>query len=166
MNTFYFKPPFRAPKDREDAFVGGMLSTKTGEGFYPGDVTISENWPTLAPGAKGINNTISPKYCNLKSFAEIPHKPRVLWIRGADDQIVSDTSFFDFGYLGQLGFVPGYPGAELYPAQPMVSQLRAVLDVYAQNGGSYKEVVWSDCGHSPHIEKAADFLTAVKEQWA
>lgn len=166
MNTFYFKPPFRATKDREDAYVGGMLSTKTGEGFYPGDLTASENWPTLAPGTKGINNTISPKYCNLKTFANIAHKPRVLWIRGADDQIVSDTSLFDFGYLGQLGFVPGYPGAEIYPAQPMVSQLRAVLDAYTGNGGSYKELVWSECGHSPHIEKATDFLAAMKEFWS
>ena len=35
-------------------------------------------------------------------------------------------SFFDFGFLGQIGAVPGWPGAEAYPVQPMVSQLRAV----------------------------------------
>lgn len=161
MNTFYFKPPFRVSKDREDAFVGGMLSTRTGEGFYPGDLASSENWPTLAPGMSGINNAISPKYCNLSDFASIPVKPPVLWIRGADDQIVSDTSFFDFGYLGQLGFVPGYPGREIYPAQPMVSQLRHTLDEYKRGGGAYTEIVLEDCGHSPHIEKPDAFLGAL-----
>lgn len=161
MNTFYVKPPFRVAKEREDAFVGGMLSTRTDEGFYPGDLTPSENWPTLAPGTKGINNTISPKYCNLSGFASIPAKPPVLWIRGADDQIVSDTSLFDFGYLGQLGFVPGYPGAETYPAQPMVSQLRHTLDEYKRGGGAYTEIVLEECGHSPHIEKPEAFLGAL-----
>lgn len=163
MNAFYFKPPFRVSKERECALVGGMLSTRVGEGFYPGDLTSSENWPTLAPGAKGINNAISPKYCNLKGFADIPHKPPVLWVRGADDQIVADTSLFDFGYLGQLGLAPGYPGADAYPAQPMVGQLRAVLDDYVRSGGSYRELVLEECGHSPHIEKPSLFLSALLE---
>jgi pimeloyl-ACP methyl ester carboxylesterase len=163
MNTFYFKPPFRVSQEREDTFVSGMLSTKTGEGFYPGDLTISENWPTLAPGTKGINNAISPKYCNLKGFANITHKPRVLWIRGADDQIVSDTSLFDFGYLGTLGFVPNYPGEKQYPPQPMVSQLRAVLDSYQRHGGVYQEKLLPDCGHSPHIERENEFVSLLKE---
>ena len=163
MNTFYFKPPFRASKEREDAFVNGMLSTRVGDGFYPGDLTTSQNWPALAPGAKGINNTISPKYCNLKGFSGIAHKPPVLWVRGADDQIVADTSLFDFGYLGQLGFVPGYPGADAYPAQPMVGQLRAVLDDYVRSGGSYRELELEECGHSPHIEKPSLFLSALLE---
>jgi pimeloyl-ACP methyl ester carboxylesterase len=77
----------------------------------------------------------------------------VLWIHGADDQIVSDTSLLDFGFLGQLGAVPGWPGAEIYPPQPMKTQIRAVLEKYKANGGQYQEVVLSDCGHSPHIEK-------------
>ncbi|HLL07010.1 MAG TPA: hypothetical protein VK539_40920 [Myxococcaceae bacterium] len=33
----------------------------------------------------------------------------MLRIRGADDQIVSDTSLFDFGLLGSLSAVPGWP---------------------------------------------------------
>lgn len=61
--------------------------------------------------------------------------------------------FFDFGYLGQLGFVPGWPGAEDYPPQPMKSQVRFVLDSYKGNGGEYEEAELADCGHSPHIEK-------------
>jgi len=90
---------------------------------------------------------------NQANLATITPKPSILWIRGADDQIVSDTSFFDFGFLGQLGAVPGWPGADVYPAQPMIAQIRTVLDNYRANGGAYHEVVLPDCGHSPHIEK-------------
>jgi pimeloyl-ACP methyl ester carboxylesterase len=157
MNAFYFKPPFRAAPEREEVFISSLLSTRTGEGFYPGDMTPSPNWPTVAPGPSGINNALSPKYVNLSSFAGIDPKPPVLWIRGADDQIVSDTSLFDFGFLGQIGAVPGWPGVEAYPPQPMVSQLRAVLDHYAAAGGTYSEQIIEDCGHSPLVEKPDEF---------
>src|SRR5438876_544747 len=84
----------------------------------------------LAPGLFGVNNALSPKYLNQSDFAMMNVKPPVLWIHGVDDQIVSDTSFFDFGYLGQLGFVPDWPGNKVYPPQPMKMQLRTVLDSY------------------------------------
>ena len=67
------------------------------------------------------------------------------------------TSLFDFGFLGQIGAVPGWPGADVYPPQPMVGQVRAVLDRYAANGGTYREEVLANCGHSPHIEHTDDF---------
>jgi pimeloyl-ACP methyl ester carboxylesterase len=53
--------------------------------------------------------------------------------------------------------VPGWPGEEVYPPQPMVSQIRAVLEAYTRSGGSYREEVIEDCGHSPHIEKPEEF---------
>ena len=157
MNAFYYKPPFRAPENREEVFLSSMLSTETGEENYPGDATGSENWPGVAPGTKGVNNAISPKYCNLSGFADIGPRPPVLWVRGADDAIVSDTSLLDFGYLGQLEAVPGWPGPEAYPPQPMVAQTRAVLEDYAGNGGGYREEVIPDCGHSPHVETPEKF---------
>ncbi len=155
MNAYYFKPPFRSP--REDVFVGEMLTTRTGEDFYPGDLATSEHWPGVAPGTRGINNAIAPKYCNLSAFADIAPQPPVLWVHGADDQIVSDTSLFDLAFLGQLGAVPGWPGPDVAPVQPMLGQLRAVLDRYQAAGGRYAEHVLADCGHSPHIEKADEF---------
>jgi pimeloyl-ACP methyl ester carboxylesterase len=157
MNAFYFKPPFRAPKDREEAYVSSMLSTKVGDDNYPGGTKGSENWPNVAPGTGGMNNAISPKYCDLGGFARIGAGPDVLWIRGSDDQIVSNTSLLDFGFLGQLEAVPGWPGTEIYPPQPMVSQIRAVLDEYAAQGGGYREEVIPDCGHTPHVEKPEVF---------
>ncbi len=161
MNAFYFKPPFRVPEEREQMYVTSMLSTRLGDDHYPGDMTTSANWPTVAPGTKGINNTMAPNYCNLSAFAQISPKPPVLWVRGADDQIVSDTSFFDFGFLGQVGAVPGWPGADVYPPQPMVSQTRDVLDSYRESGGQYWEKIIADCGHSPHIEKSDEFNSAL-----
>jgi pimeloyl-ACP methyl ester carboxylesterase len=157
MNGLYFKPPFRAEPEREEAFLTSLLSTKVSEQNYPGDMAASENWPNIAPGEKGMNNAISPKYCDLSGFAEINPKPEVLWIRGADDQIVSDASLLDFGLLGQLELVPGWPGEEVFPPQPMVSQTRAVLEAYKANGGNYREEVFEECGHSPHIEKPEEF---------
>ena len=157
MNAFYFKPPFGAPKEREEVLLSSMLSTKVAEGNYPGDATPSNNWPNVAPGVRGMNNAISPKYCDLGGFARVDPKPPVLWIRGVDDALVSDTSLLDFGYLGQIGVVPGWPGKEVYPPQPMISQTRAVLEAYTQNGGSYREEVIEDCGHSPHVEKPEKF---------
>jgi len=161
MNAFYFKPPFRVNPDTEEAYVTAMLQMTAGNEVYPGDLTSSENWPGVAPGTKGMNNAISPKYLSLAAFASVDPKPPVLWIRGADDQIVADTSFFDFGYLGSIGAVPGWPGEEVYPPQPMVSQVRALLDRYQRNGGEYREVVFEDCGHSPHIEHAVRFVEEV-----
>lgn len=161
LNNFYFKPPFRVSPEREEAFVTSVLKTRIGDDFYPGGMTDSPNWPNVAPGTGGFNNAMSPKYLNLSGFADIEDRPPVLWVRGADDQIVSDTSLFDFGFLGQLGAVPGWPGAEVHPPQPMVGQTRAVLEAYKANGGNYWEVTIADCGHSPHIEKPEEFNTAL-----
>lgn len=157
MNNFYFKPPFRATSKREEAYLWSVLSTRVGDENYPGDMTVSENWPGVAPGTKGMNNAISPKYCNLEGFALVEPGPPVLWVRGDSDAIVSDTSVLDFGTLGRMNAVPGWPGEEIFPPQPMVSQIRAVLDAYEAHGGSYREEVIPDCGHTPHVEKPEEF---------
>jgi pimeloyl-ACP methyl ester carboxylesterase len=159
INTFYYKAPFRAK--REEEFLSAALLEKMGDDRYPGDFTPSSNWPNVAPGKWGPINAVSPKYFNVSGIANLSRKVPILWVRGDSDQIVSDTSFFDFGTLGQLGYVPGWPGAEVYPPQPMVSQTRAVLEKYKANGGNYKEVVITETAHSPHIEKPAEFLAAL-----
>ncbi len=158
ISAFYYKAPFKAA--REEAFLEAALLEKTGTDKYPGDLTPSANWPNVAPGALGPINALSPKYFNASGIVDLAKKPPVLWIRGDSDQIVGDASFFDFGTLGQLGFVPGWPGAEVYPPQPMVGQMRAVLEKYQAKGGAFKEVVIADAGHGVHIEKPAEFLAA------
>ena len=158
MNSFYWKPPF--VPSREEDLLSSLMSEKVGEQKYPGDFVPSANWPNVAPGKFGPINALSPKYVGstVKDFIASPNKPHILWIRGDSDMIVSDNSFFDFGTLGKLGYVPGWPGEEVYPPQPMVSQTRHVLDQYQANGGSYEEVVIAETGHTPYIEKPDEFM--------
>jgi hypothetical protein len=84
-------------------------------------------------------------------------KMNVLWVRGSHSLLCSDNSFADAGYLGKVGLLPGWPGEQEYPPQPMIGQTRAVLEKYASAGGSYREVVIQDTGHVPFIEKPEEF---------
>jgi pimeloyl-ACP methyl ester carboxylesterase len=155
LRQFYVKPPFIPA--REEELVSSMLALRVGEDWYPGDAVPSPHWPTVAPGTRGIVNAFSRKYFDASAIVEIEPKPPVLWIRGADDTIVANTAFWDIAALGALGFVPGWPGAEACPPQPMIDQIRAVLERYAANGGRYREEVIADAGHSPFLEKPEQF---------
>lgn len=157
MNTYYWKPPFRPA--REEELLSGLLSERVGPERYPGDLVTSEHWPGVGPGRYGPLNAVSPRYAGdtAERFVSLAHKPPILWVHGADDQIVSDTSLFDIGFLGQLGAVPGWPGAELYPPQPMKGQVRRVLQRYEAAGGTFHELELAECGHSPYIEKPEEF---------
>jgi pimeloyl-ACP methyl ester carboxylesterase len=156
MNSFYFKPPFIPA--REEDLLSSVLSEHVGEKEYPGDMKPSAYWPNVAPGVYGPANALAPIYAgDVGKLYTINPKPPVLWVRGSDDQIVSDTSLFDMGTLGALGAVPGWSGADVFPSQPMVSQTRHVLDKYKAAGGYYEEQVMADTGHSPYIEKPAEF---------
>ena len=53
---------------------------------------------------------------------------RLLWLRGDSDQVIADMSMFDLATFGKLGVVPGWPGDEVCPPQPMIAQTRQVLD--------------------------------------
>lgn len=157
----YVKPPF-VPEHIE-IFVESMLSTRIGDDHYPGDSTTVGAWPVVAPAGKGVLNTIAPTNFRIESLAGVDPKPPILWIRGADDVIVSDTSLYDLAFLGSLGVVPGWPGAETWPPQPMLTQMRFVLDDYASSGGRYREVVVADSGHSPHLDQADRFVAELLE---
>jgi pimeloyl-ACP methyl ester carboxylesterase len=163
MKNFYFKPDFALTPALEEALLESMFSTRCGDDFYPGDFVASQNYPFVAPGTKGIANTFSPKYQNLSGFSSLKTKPPVLWVRGAHDQIVSDTSSFDLGFLGQLGVVPGWTGLEACPPQPMIAQTRSVLEAYQANGGKYQEVVFENSAHAPFLEEQERFLGLFSE---
>lgn len=159
LRSFYVRPGFSFDPQTEERYLEGMLKTSVGDDVYPGDLTPSDNWPGVAPGTTGMNNALSPKYLDQSAFAELPSPPPVLWIRGDEDQIVSDTSMFDLAQLGKLGAVPGYPGEEACPTQPMVSQLRSVLE---KGGGEVTELVYEGVGHSPHLEEPQRFAADVR----
>jgi pimeloyl-ACP methyl ester carboxylesterase len=141
--------------------VESMLSTRTGDDHYPGTSTPVDDWPGIVPGDRGVLNTMAPTHFRIADLSMVDPKPPVLWIRGADDVIVSDTSFYDLAYLGSIDAVPGWPGADLWPPQPMVGQTRAVLDGYAAAGGVYREEVVAGTGHSPHLEQPDRFRTTL-----
>lgn len=157
MNSFYWKPPFRPA--REEDLLSSLLTEKVGPERYPGDFMASPNWPNVAPGVYGPLNAASPKYTGdtVARFLAAASKPPILWVRGSDDQIVGDNSLFDMGTLGKLGAVPGWPGDDVFPPQPMVGQTRRVLDRYRAAGGAYWEHVIAETGHSPYIEKPEEF---------
>jgi pimeloyl-ACP methyl ester carboxylesterase len=110
----------------------------------------------VAPGQFGVNNAFAGKWCDTSAFADLEPRPPVLWLRGDQDQVISDNSMFDFGTLGRLGAVPGWPGDEVFPPQPQVAQTRAMLDRYRDGGGSVREVVLEGCGHGPPVERSGE----------
>lgn len=145
--------------ENEDALVSAMLSTHLGAADYPGDMVTSPNWPFVAPGTKGVNNALSPKYAGtlVERITGADSKPLVAWIRGEFDKVVGDNASSDPGTLGPLGFIPGWPGQEVYPSQPMLAQTRHVLDEYSRAGGSYTETVIKGTAHVPFIEDPSKF---------
>ena len=87
----------------------------------------------------GPINASSPKYVGdtVERFIAAQPKPPILWVRGDSDQIVGDNSLFDLGTLGKLGVVPGWPGDEICPPQPMVAQTRQVLEKYQKAAAAF-----------------------------
>lgn len=147
--------------EHEELWVTSMLTTATGPGNYPGDARGSQNWPGFAAGDRGVLNTMSPKHLDLSGIVDVSPKPPILWVRGDADAIVSDASGLDLNQLGKLGVIPGWPGDDVAPAQPMISQTREVLDAYAAAGGRVTAVVMPGVGHSPHLERPEEFREAL-----
>ena len=156
LRSAVYKPPFIPA--REDDLVAATLETHIGPEDLPGDSLVSPHWPFVAPGRWGMLNAASPKYAGkVEDLYAIEPKPPVLWIRGSDDCAVSDAAVTCLGTHGAAGRIPGWPGAEVFPPQPMLGQTRAVLDRYRAAGGAYEEVVIQDTGHVPFIEKLPEF---------
>jgi pimeloyl-ACP methyl ester carboxylesterase len=160
MRTSYWATTHQEPADREDLLVDEILKSVTGEDGYPGDLTPSANWPGIAPGTRGILNALSGKYCNWSGIVDIDPKPPVLWTHGTADIVVADGSAWEMGTLGKLGVVPGWPGEDVFPPQPMVTQIRTVLDRYRDAGGRVTMEMFEGSGHGPLID-AADRWSAL-----
>jgi pimeloyl-ACP methyl ester carboxylesterase len=146
----------------EDLWVASMLTTATGDGNYPGNSTPSTAWPGFAPGTTGVLNTMAPTHLDLTPILDLDPKPPIAWVRGTEDAIVSDASFFDLNTLGREGIIPGWPGAEIAPPQPMVTATRRVFDAYRDVGGVVTEHAWDGVGHSPHLERVEEFAAVIE----
>ena len=158
MNSSYWSSNHREPPDREDLLVEEILLSEIGDDGYPGDSVASEHWPGFAPGTRGILNALSGKYCAWDGIVEVTPKPPILWTHGDADIVISDASAWEIGTLGSLGVVPGWPGADAFPPQPMVAQIRAVLERYRDAGGRVEMELFEGSGHCPAID--------ARERWA
>jgi pimeloyl-ACP methyl ester carboxylesterase len=157
MNTSYWSPNHREPREREDLLLDEILKSQTGDDGYPGDLVPSEHWPTVAPGTRGILNALSPKYCDWSGIVGLDAKPPVLWVHGTADIVVADGAAWEMGTLGKMGAVPGWPGEDAFPPQPMVSQIRDVLERYRDAGGRVEMELFEGSGHFPAIDARERF---------
>jgi pimeloyl-ACP methyl ester carboxylesterase len=164
--TFFGPGANRANVD-EDFLVAELLTTTVGDDNYPGDALPSEHWPNIAPGTRGVMNAMSGRYFDTSAMGELRDGPPITWLRGTGDQVVSDHSMFDLACLGELGVLPGWPGEDLMPPQPMETQLRAVLERYGANGGRWREVVLRGVAHGIPLEVpdvvAAEIVRTMEE---
>jgi pimeloyl-ACP methyl ester carboxylesterase len=154
INSSYWAPSHHETKAREDMLVEEVLKSVTGDDGYPGDTAASANWPGIAPGTRGILNALSGKYCNWASIVALEPKPPVLWTHGTADIVVADGSAWEMGTLGKLGVIPGWPGEDAFPPQPMVAQIRNVLERYRQAGGHVQMEMFDGSGHGPLFDAA------------
>ena len=154
INSSYWRPDHRQPPESEEMLLDEVLKSVTGDDGYPGDMVPSPNWPGIAPGTRGILNALSPKYCNWSGIVDLPTKPPILWTHGTADIVISDNSAWEMGTLGQMGVVPGWPGLEVFPPQPMVSQIRDVFDQYQARGGRVRVEMFEGSGHGPVFDAA------------
>lgn len=157
LQRFCFKPPFRMSWRWENIFIQEIGKIKLGDNYYPGSYTLCPRWPFVVAGQRGVLNAMSPQYGKLSAMLDLKRKPKVLWVHGDSDEIVSDTSMVDLGYLGKLGLVSGWPGELVYPPQPMLSQTRHFFQLYKERGGSVREVVIPG-GHMCALESPEDFF--------
>ena len=115
----YVKPP-HVP-EHLDIFVESMLSTRTGEYWYPGDSRPVDAWPGFAPGDRGVLNTMAPVPPTSGSDHGSPTSPGggaqaavAVDTRRAITSSSSDTSLYDLATWAPLGAIPGDP----VPASP------------------------------------------------
>lgn len=159
LRDLVYKRPFVPP--REEEILSALFQVHRGERDLPGDVARSPNWPYFAPGRWGATNALSPKHLlSVERFLASEPKVPIVWLRGADDVAISDRAASDPVTFGEMGLIPGWPGPEVFPHQPMLQQTRCTLERYRERGGTYVEVVIPNCGHVAFIEKPREFNDA------
>ena len=144
---------------REDALLEAMFQVHISDTDLPGDKKASLNWPYVAPGSWGATNAMSPKYVGnlVERILEAEVKMKVLWVYGSEDVAVSNSAASDPGTWGPQGLLPGFPGEDKYPPQPMMEQIRKLLEDYTGAGGTFHEVSVERCGHVPFISHQDEF---------
>ncbi|CAG9319036.1 unnamed protein product [Blepharisma stoltei] len=156
-----FPEYYSIDEETENEYINEIFLIKIGDDFFPGNNKESENWPGWCPGDKGIFNAISGKYHNVEEIINLNEKPPILWIRGEEDAVISDKSLLDPIHMGISNIIEGYPGKDEYPYQPMIKQMKYVIDKYRERNGKAIIAILEHCGHAPHIEKDNWFLSVL-----
>ena len=65
----YVKPPY--VPEHLDIFVESMLSTRVGDDHYPGTSRTVDSWPGLAPGDRGVLNTMAPTHFRIAGLSAV-----------------------------------------------------------------------------------------------
>lgn len=102
-------------------------------------------------------NALSRKYFDVSGLVDLHDKPRILWLRGDSDRVISDHSLFDIA--AQTSPATNVLDQKTMPYQPMVRQLRHLLCRYEKVGGSCSEMVFTNTGHAPFLEKPEEFVS-------
>jgi pimeloyl-ACP methyl ester carboxylesterase len=157
LRRLVWGPPF--VPEREEILLDAMFRVHIGDRDLPGDKEESPNWPYVRPGRWGATNAMSPKYAGdlIDRLIAARPKPPVLWIYGSEDVAVSNSAASDPGTWGPTGRLPGFPGTEAYPPQPMMKQIRRTLEDYARQGGVFREVAVEGSGHVPFMSHPEAF---------
>lgn len=164
IDSVYVAAGYKLPEAQREKYIDSILLCKTGDDMCQGDSIPCAQWPYAKSGGKGVSNTMSVQYCNLSALADVQPQMPILWIRGDKDVMVSDHSVCDVAVLGQMGVLPGYPGADQFPSQPMVEQMRYVLERYRAVGGRYEEQLISGSGHGCMLDHE-DRVVALLQQF-
>jgi len=154
VEQLYFKPPF--VPDNIDSLLNAVLSTRLGDDWYPGNTVKSAYWAGLAAGDRGILNAFSRRYFDASGIANIHPKPPILWLRGTDDLIICDDGAPMHARVRELT-----DDSTHCPLQPMLGQIRCVLETYRKEGGAFRERIIQNAGHTPFIEKPDEFNRAL-----
>ena len=167
IKRLYFSPDFKPSSTLIRELTEAMTLIKLGKNRYPGDAVDSPNWPYNAPGKWGPTNAISPKWNQNLTYdcLNVNPKPNLLWVHGTDDLLVSNNAVSDPGTLGALGFIPNWPGNDVYPPQPMLDQLHYFFESYSKNGGNVSQKELPKTGHCPHIEKPNEVFNTLLNFW-
>ncbi len=78
-------------------------------------------------------------------------------------QLFRTGSFTDPGYQGERGQRPGWPGEEVFPPQPLLTEVKYALDQYERTGGKVRRLVLDGVGHTPYLEKPDEVQRAIAE---
>lgn len=167
IKRLYFGNGFKVTEKQLELLLNSMFTMKTGEGYYPGDMSRSDLWPGYKPGNYGPANAVSAKYNQslVPSLLQLSlrERPPLLWIHGTADKLVSNQPASDAGMQGKLGLIPDWPGEDIYPPQPMFDQLNYFYSKYSLNHHHCRKIILPDIGHTPFIESPEAVFNYIRD---